>query len=336
MTHLQLLEHAGRVEPIDTDLLSATVARLDELDGAVPASSDSGVPRRRGRRVRRRRAITVGVVMVAVVAIGAVMLPGSPSGIRPAGASELGQLAAVANAQPAPGVPHAGQFMYTASVEAYTSSTLDGPHPYTVQYPETRQIWIGPDGSGRLVETYGQAAFLSPQDKAAWVAAGSPDLTLPPSDQTFGPGGLTDGPTDLSALPTDPQVLGTLISSRRIEGGPPGPAEDFTQIGDLLRETDAPPALRSALMQVAAGLPGIAALGAVTDHAGRAGVGVAYVSGGVRHELIFNPRDSSLMGEEHVVVNASLQSEPVGTVAGWAVYLRSGVVDSESQVLPEG
>jgi hypothetical protein len=225
--------------------------------------------------------------------------------------------------------------MYTSSVEAYTSSTLDGPHPYTVQYPESRQIWIAPNGSGRIAETLGQAVFLSPKDKADWVAAGSPDLTEAPSDESFGPGGLSDGPTDLTKLPTDPKVLRTMISSRRIEGGPPGPAEDFTQIGDLLRETDAPPALRAALLQVAAGLPGIEELGTVTDHEGRHGVGVAYVSGGARHELIFDPKDSSLMGEEDVVVDASPQAEPVGTVVGWAVYLRSGVVGSVSEV-PQG
>jgi hypothetical protein len=225
--------------------------------------------------------------------------------------------------------------MYTSSVAAYTSSTLDGPHPYTVLYPQNRQIWIAPNGSGRILETVGQAAFLSPKDRADWVAAGSPDLAEPPSDESYGPGGLSDGPTDLTTLPTDPAALRTMISSRRIEGGPPGPAEDFTQIGDLLRETDAPPALRAALLQVAAGLPGIEELGTVTDHEGRRGVGVAYVSGGARHELIFDPKNSSLMGEQDVVVAASPGSEPVGTMVAWAVYLRSGVVDSVSQV-PQG
>jgi hypothetical protein len=341
MTHLQLLERAGRVEPIDPELLSATADRLDALDDRAPAvvevmpvseaASRDAVKRRRRRRVHRRGAVAIGAAAAVVAVVAAVVLPGAPTGVRPAGASELGQLAAVANAQPASGVPQAGQFLYTSSVEAYTSSTLDGPHPYTVQYPETRQIWIGPDGSGRIAETYGQAVFLSSKDKADWVAAGSPDVTVSPSDMTFGPGGLSDGPTDLTKLPTDPQTLGAQISSRHIEGGPPGPGEDFTQIGDLLRETDAPPALRAALFKVAAGLPGVEELGAVRDHEGRVGVGVARVSGGARHELIFNPKDSSLMGEEDVVVDASAQSEPAGTVADWAVYLRSAVVDSDSQ-----
>jgi hypothetical protein len=161
------------------------------------------------------------------------------------------------------------------------------------------------------------------------VAAGSPSLAEAPSDETFGPGQLSDGPTDLSKLPTDPTALGALISSRHIEGGPPGSAEDFTQIGDLLRETDASPALRAALFQVAAALPGIEELGTVTDHSGRTGLGVAFVSGGVCHELIFNPSDSSLLGEQDVVVDATAQHEPAGTIADWVVYLQSRVVDSD-------
>jgi hypothetical protein len=82
----------------------------------------------------------------------------------------------------------------------------------------------------------------------------------------------------LVKLPTNPAKLAELISSRKIEGGPGGPAEDFVKVGDLLRETDAPPALRSALFQVAAHIPGVKALGTVSDHAGRSGVGVVCIS----------------------------------------------------------
>ena len=162
------------------------------------------------------------------------------------------------------------------------------------------------------------------------MAAGSPALSSAPSDQTFGPGGLSDGPTDLTKLPTDPKALAAMISSRRIEGGPNGPAEDFTQVGDLLHETDAPPALRAALFTVTEGIPGVEELGTVLDQTGRTGEGVAFTSAGVRHELIFNPTDSTLMGEQDIVVAASPQNEPVGTVVDWVVYLHSGVVDSDA------
>ena len=85
-----------------------------------------------------------------------------------------------------------------------------------------------------------------------------------------------DGPVDLSKLPTDPAQLAAMISSRKIEGGPPGPAEDFVQVGDLLRESDASPALRAALFKVAAGIPGVKLLGTVTDSDGRSGIAIAF------------------------------------------------------------
>ena len=42
--------------------------------------------------------------------------------------------------------------------------------------PVTRELWVKPDGSGRLIETRGEPTWFGPADKAAWVAAGSPDL----------------------------------------------------------------------------------------------------------------------------------------------------------------
>jgi hypothetical protein len=336
MTNQELLERAGAVEPINPDLLARTATMLAAQTTALePTPTPTSVRRLQARRPRAaRHGIRFRVLTPVAAAVGMVVvlvgtLPDTTSHEPSAGASELSRLALVADKQVAQSEPGPGQYQYTSSIEAYTSSVLDGPHPYTDLLPETRQIWIGSDGSGRISETYGVATFLSPQDYAAWVAAGSPDLAEPPSDSTFGPGQLSDGPTNLSNLPTDPKVLSGLISSRKIEGGPPGPAEDFTQVGDLLRETDAPPALRAALFEVAATIPGVEQLGSVTDHSGRTGVGVAYVSGGSRHELIFNPTDSSLMGEEDVVVDADEANEPAGTVTDWAVYLSSKVVDSD-------
>ncbi|HEY3841849.1 MAG TPA: CU044_5270 family protein [Acidimicrobiales bacterium] len=339
MNTLELLEHLGEVEPVDLDLLGRTAAVLD--DAAAAASTPP--PRvaqlapvtartaRRARRVRRSWIVRTASIAAAVAllgGIGVVVRPGTTAGPTSAAAAELRQLAQVAAAQPATAPPGPGQYQYTESEEAYTSSTYDVPGGgYTVSVPEERQIWIGPDGSGRLAETFGQPDFLSPQDRADWVAAGSPSLAEAPSDTSFGPGGLSDGPGNLSTLPTDPTELGAMLSARKIEGGPPGAAEDFVQIGDLLRETDASPALRAALYQVASNLPGVILLGAVTDHAGRAGVGLAFDSAGTEHELIFSQATGALLGEEDTTV-ATGASEPVGTVDDWVVYLSSEVVDS--------
>jgi hypothetical protein len=276
-------------------------------------------------------------VVVAAVAVGSsVLLPG---GSTAAAAAVLKKLARVAAAQPAPAVPNPGQYLYADSIGTYSSSscfndcsgspTITVANTFTWLVPEHRQIWIGANGSGRLIETFGQPTFPSAQNRSLWLAAGSPVLPTSPVDASFGPGGLADGPTNLASLPTDPSALANEIASRRIESGPPGPAEDFSQVGDLLRETDASPALRSALYQVAAGLPGVEALGTATDHSGQTGIGVGYVHNGVRQEFIFDPTTSSLLGEQDTVVGpGSSYHAPVGTVVDWAVYLQPSIIDS--------
>lgn len=100
----------------------------------------------------------------------------------------------------------------------------------------------------------------------------------------------------------------------------------------MLRETDLRPALRAAIYEVAAELPGIELLGPVRDPADREGTGVAFTDRrrGIRHELIFDPADSALLGEREVVVghwDKALQV-PAGTVVGYATCLESGVVGS--------
>ena len=214
--------------------------------------------------------------------------------------------------------------------------------------PVVRGIWVSPDGSGRIVETRGQPQFLSPADHAGWVEAGSPDLRAgKTSDEVFRAQGSPEPGTpvvagspedylpyrDLSGLPTDPDALKQLIEERKIEGGPPGDAETFTIIGDLLRETYTTPALRAALYQIASELPGVELVGQVKDPAGRDGIAVAYAEPqGFRHELIFDPQTSALLAERDVLTDpktADLNAAP-GTVIGYATYLASGVVDSTS------
>ena len=245
----------------------------------------------------------------------------------------LARLADVAIAQPPTVPPGPGQYQYTGSVEADQSCNL-GAGGYCALVPEQRQIWIGSDGSGRLRETFGAPEFLTPADKAAWESAGSPSLGNGTSDTSFGPNALSDGPSNLANAPTDPTALKAAIEDRSLEGGPPGSAEDFTQIGDLLRETDASPALRSALFQVASELPGIVLLGSVSDHDGRSGIGMAMDTNGVRNELIFDPATSALIGEQSVALVDSpdgYEGVKVGAVLGWTVYKSSGIVDSTSE-----
>jgi hypothetical protein len=206
---------------------------------------------------------------------------------------------------------------------------------FSVLVPHTREIWVAPDGSGRLLVKRGEPRFLGPQDKAEWEAVGRPQLDRPrTSDETFGPDGLSY--TDFSEYSLDPDELYDQIRSKAEGYGPSTDAEMLVLVGDLLRETVAPPELRAALFRVAARIPGVELVGESTDPAGRKGVAVARTSDDAgfleRNELIFDPHTSELLAERQFLLERVdwIDAEP-GTLIGYAVYLESGIVDSTSE-----
>ena len=125
-----------------------------------------------------------------------------------------------------------------------------------------------------------------------------------------------------------------MIEDRTVQGGPPGDAETFTIIGDLLRETCTPrpesarPCTRSCWQ-----LPGVQLVGTVKDETGRSGTAVGYVSHGISNELIFDPQTSALLAERQVAT-ADASWVPDGTVTESTSYVASGVVDSTSATAP--
>jgi hypothetical protein len=280
-------------------------------------------PQRLQWPTRRRWPLVLGAtaVVAAAAIVASIVLPsGDTGGASPAAAGVLRQAARTAAKAPATAPPAPGQFVYTKSQSQNENTAVVDNQAINFFQPQTREIWIGPDGSGRLRVSNGRPRFATSADRANWVAEGKPVLTgAATSDENFGAGGLSY--LDLSKLPADPAELKQLIVDRTIEGGPPGDAETFTIIGDLLRETYAPPAVRSALYTIASELPGVQLIGTTTDHAGRSGIAVAYVSHGVGQELIFDRQTSALLGEQTVDGNT-------GKVQGWTSYLSSGVVDS--------
>lgn len=111
--------------------------------------------------------------------------------------------------------------------------------------------------------------------------------------------GVNSGPIDLGkasfeglsweqlyALPTDPAKLQSVLQAKFTQGfgadanPTPSPgtvtqsAELFVVVGDLLRESPASPALREALYDVAANIPGVVVKGDYTDALGRTGTAV--------------------------------------------------------------
>jgi hypothetical protein len=154
-----------------------------------------------------------------------------------------------------------------------------------------REIWISHHGNGVLEDN---GVGLGPID----IGTGSFE-------------GLTWA--QLYALPTDPAGLQQMLESKFTRGfgsdvdPTPSPgevsqsAELFVVVGDLLRESPAPPALREALYEVAANIPGVVVKGGYTDALGRTGTAVER-SG---ETLVIDPGNGQLL--------ADIEGDPNGT-----------------------
>lgn len=133
-------------------------------------------------------------------------------------------------------------------------------------FAQTREIWIAKDGSGRIVEKAGEAAFASETERQEWEAAGRPNLgTDYTSDRNYPAGDTGLSYRDFTGVPTAPDKLYADIQAEAADTGVPVDVEMFVIVGDMLRETFAPPVYRSALYRVAAKIPGVELLGDVTD-----------------------------------------------------------------------
>lgn len=326
---------------LDADVAAPPVATREAARRRLLASAAAIAERQarpRGHRVARRLGLALGAAGLAVALVFSVAVWPVPflprSGPDAAAAEILRQAADAAARQPAP--PATG-YRHTSSVGAWMSywvaaqkpgdsSGSNGPE-FKLLRPVAREIWIAPDGSGRLRQSSGEPVFFSDRDRTAWVAAGSPDG--PGGSSDFGPGGLYYAN---STLPTDPIALRAVLLARALGSANGTNVEMFVLVGDALRETVPSPALASALFQVAATIDGIQALGPMADRAGRPGVAVGITGGPsdfrTQRILIFDPVSHALLGEEERTVAATADGIPAGSVIGYTTYLVSDVVST--------
>lgn len=309
---------------------------MQELARAPETDRVKGV---RGGRRRWLVAATAAAAAVAIAVFVPIIRPGT--GGASAEAAELLREAGRAAAQQPAVVPVDG-YRYTKSEGAILSTFGDGPG-FSALVPVVRESWIAPDGSGRILTTHEEPLFLGPRDRQRWEDAGRPSIGEDETtEERFGPGELWY--EDLAGLPTDPDALFEVIRSRA-EHNEAIEAEMLVIVGDLLRETVAPPELRAALYEVAARIPGIEIV-EVTDAAvdssggtlaplpaGRRGVAVAvesdYSGARIRHELVFDPNTSEMIAERQVLLERVewVDADPP-TLIGTVVYLDAGIVES--------
>ena len=289
--------------------------RLVLAPGGSPASRDGrgGSPGDRPRRPRRAIlaavAGTAGLAIVAtVIGITSWGSPGGPAFDKGA-VRLLAKVADAAARQPAPHVRDS-QFMYIETRAAVSATRLKplGPVPprpsrHIHLKLITSRVWVpvknlcGPVFSGEGCPNIG------------WL-----------NDPTY---------RLLQTLPTNPRALLAMIY--RVERGHgPGPDQEaFVTIGDLLRNTIAPPKVAAALYRAAALIPGVTLVPDATDAIGRPGVAVARVGpgadGGIREELIFSRSTLQLIGERTVIART-------GTITSATAIITRAFVDHRGQI----
>jgi hypothetical protein len=293
---------------------------MSEVRLAVRAPAGTPAPHR-----RRKLAIVVAAAtaVAAACAVALAQLPGNTPGASPAAVRLLARIATAAAAQPSPPVRD-GQFWYIQSwVSGQICDGLTGSN-CTMEKPHERQIWQSVSNlcvTGLLRED-GQDTPL--QDVPG------PSSALPPGHAQTGPGcpeaGGVNEPTYrfLQSLPTDPHALLSLIE-REMQGQLPRPEEAFTTIGDMLRESIAPPQVSAALYRAAALIHGVTVVANATDAIGRSGIAVAFTYQGTRSEWIFSKQTLQYLGERDInVANGSTTDQ--------AAVLQRAFVDHPGQL----
>lgn len=306
---------------------------------------------------------------VHVPGFGSVHVPGLGTGQAQAKAA-LARIAQIAATTPAGSVPSADQFLYTEWIDGYTGNSVVHGHNYRLTNGQTEQDWEAPDGSGRQLTSAGFFHLLTPADNAAWLAGGNYNESGAAPGGGIMDAGYPKGayfnncsmlPTGPAGLSTDPKQLLRQIVADYEKG-------DYSAEGTLdhalcILETSAYPPLRAATYRMIGELPGIQSLGTMTDTLGRSGTAVAAPpdpDSGQQYVVILDPATGMPLEQEEIQANndnnhkiyftpapkteaqrqrdATLEAQQtlaVGTVVNYRVFVKSGVVDSDT-ALPGG
>ena len=280
-----LLSAAGRADEMTPDAFLRGRASLQAAVGGIgtvgpltasTGTAGTGAARGRARHGGRSRLALAGAAVAACAATVtvAVLIDAGGPAVDAQAATLLRAAGNAAGAQQG-GWPDAA-YWHVTSVGKQGGTTY------------RREIWVSHHGDSVLRTTEGGHSSVLP---------------LGPGE--FPAGGTTLTWDQLYTLPTDPGQL-TAVLQADIEGAGPNPeSELFTIVGDLLRESPAPPALRKALYDVAAGIPGVHLTGKVTDALGRPGTGVERDG----ETLVVDPANGALLADTEYGFSATYVSQ---------------------------
>jgi len=290
---------------------------LSELEWEETLRQGPSGKHRGESRARRRPLVTLSAV-AAVVAVILVLVLQTPSVVQHppvAAAAALRSIAKqVASEQPAP-LPGDGQWLLSEEHVVFiaTVNQLGGKQIQNAQatIPTTVKVWSNNLGQSCVVASSRSAQFASTENRSAWVAAG---LLVTPSgpsslctegsvDQPIGGAGVIDA----SGLPTDPAQLANELENGStgivaLDGQTASENPGFNRAASLLfgSTVGLTPALRSALFQAIALMPGVTALGNVKTNTGDTGAGFSVGTSPKKSTIIVDPKSGTLLEAENI------------------------------------
>jgi hypothetical protein len=247
----------------------------------------------------------------------------------------------------------------------YFTANLLGPEGDALPalVPTLKEVWMAPAGATRERETLGRIDFLSAADQQLWKEAGSPPpFSYDPNEhevdrdssgravkefdsKAFRGRREFTYMSKLSQLPTEPEALRLAIENRRGGSSPvdPSPADSprggatVERLLEILSEPITSSALRAAVFNALAEIPGIGLERDVADVAGRRGDAISWVSErGFGRRYIFDPHTSKILAQAEMIFGPSSTGEygaPAGTPYRETAYLQAGIVDSAHERL---
>jgi hypothetical protein len=272
---LDAVRSLGAVPGPTTAVLARARAELRERMDAETREQPARASRRGSLRRRTLLGLVAAAATAAAVTAPAVLPLGS--GDRPAASADA---AAFLNAVATTAAGEQGDWKDAAFWYSRSRSQRNGDQP------RTREIWLGHRTSGRIA--------IDGKDMGKELPIDGPTL--------FPVGGGTTTTWDgLWELPTDPGRLEQVLREGRKGTGNDAEEALFVAVGELLRETPVPPAVRAALYRVAAKVPRVRLLGAVTDAEGRSGVAVEFTGPDITARYVIDPDDGRLLEETSVL-----------------------------------
>ena len=179
---------------------------------------------------------------------------------------------------------------------------MSGDGTTWLPYASTREAWLSVDGS---------------RDGAV-TPSGSTDLVAIPAHETT--------PAYLPNLPTTAAAMTEYLYRDAGKGQKSrADAVAFHAGGALSQESLMPPAVRAALFEAMAAIPGVEVVRDAENVAGEKGVAVAFREGVTRDEMLFDVGSHRVIGVRSVFVGDD-GTLPTGTVIYSAGVLESAVV----------